>query len=566
MPAQPATRRQDWGEAPDVIGFVGRVAELEQCRAWLELDRCRVLALLGMGGIGKTTLAARLAQDVAPAFQFLYWRSLRDAPQTTEWLAGAIGFLSDHQLVPPPGESERLTALLQLLRERRCLLVLDNFETLLEPGQQAGDYRADLAAYGRILRTIGEGRHQSCLLVTSREAPPELATLVGGARTLELAGLQSEESQVLLAHNRLIGNPDEWANLVGRFGGNGLALKLVGERIHQLFGGEISAFLREESGAGNAFGRVRQLLAEQIERGSALEQEVLRLLAVEREPVSLTRLLAALGPTAGRGAVLDAVEALRRRCLVERVETDETAAFTLQAVVLEYVTDWLVETVSGEIARGEPAQLLARPLVNAQAREYVRQTQERLIATPILRLLSARLGDNSAIQTRLVELLERWRGRPASEQGSGPGTVVTLLRLLRGGDLRGFDFSRLSLLQAYLAGVEAQDTSLAEAHLVDAVLAEAFPPPFRVALSDDGGLMAVGTASGQIWLYRVADRTPLLVIQGHASAVWGLALSASGHRQHGWHRETVGGAECPQPCGTVHAPRAYQRDLERAAR
>jgi transcriptional regulator with XRE-family HTH domain len=126
-------RRQDWGEAPDVIDFVGRTDELATVRDWVLLERCRLAVVLGMGGIGKTALAARLAQDVAPNFQRVYWRSLRDALPTIEWLAGAIGFLSDQQLVPPEGEVKQLAALLQLMRDRPCLLVLDNFETVLEP-------------------------------------------------------------------------------------------------------------------------------------------------------------------------------------------------------------------------------------------------------------------------------------------------------------------------------------------------------------------------------------------------------------------------------------------------
>ena len=124
-----------------------------------------------MGGIGKTSLAARLAQDVAPSFERVYWRSLRNAPPVSEWLAGAIGFLSDQQVVPPPSESERITALLQFLRARRCLLVLDNSETLFEPGQREGRYRAGMDGYGRVLQAVGETSHQSCLLVDQPRGP-----------------------------------------------------------------------------------------------------------------------------------------------------------------------------------------------------------------------------------------------------------------------------------------------------------------------------------------------------------------------------------------------------------
>jgi len=60
-------------------------------------------------------------------------------------------------------------------------------------------------------------------------------------------------------------------------------------------------------------------------------------LAVEPEPVPLGALLSALGPRVGRAVALEAVEALRRRSLLERAETGDPAAFTLQSVVLEYV-------------------------------------------------------------------------------------------------------------------------------------------------------------------------------------------------------------------------------------
>src|SRR5262249_1358827 len=154
---------------------------------------------------------------------------------------------------------------------------------------------------------------------------------------------------------------------------------------------------------------------EQIARGSVLEHDVLRTLAIEREPVSLGGLLVSLGPRAGRGAVLDALEGLRRRSLVERVETDRTAAFTLQPVVLEYVTSALVETVTEEVVRGKPAQVMASPLIKAQARDHVRLTQERVIGAPILQLLNTQLGERGT-RERLSALLDSWRDQPADEQ------------------------------------------------------------------------------------------------------------------------------------------------------
>jgi WD40 repeat protein len=519
-------RRQDWGEAPDVIGFVGRAEELATLREWVLEERCRLAGVLGMGGIGKTALGSRLAQDAAPSFLRVYWRSLRDALPAGEWMAGAIGFLSAHQLVPPEGESARVAVLLQLLRDRRCLLVLDNFETVLEPGQHEGRYRDGFAGYGALLRAIGETRHQSCLVVTSREAPPELAVLGGGGvRRLQLGGLGVPEGQAVLADKQLSGDGEDWANLIARFGGNGLALKVVGESIRQVFDGDIATFLNQ-AGSGSISGGIRRLLAEQIERSSALEQKLLRVLAVAREPVSIAELIGDLGPRVSRGAVVEAVEALRRRSLVERASSGGMAAFTLQSVVLEYVTDRLVEEMGDEIARGEPLQLVEQPLIKAQAKQYVRQTQERLIGEPVLQQLESD-GAGGGAEQRLLALLETWRGRPEVEQGYGPGNVVNLVRLLRG-DLRGLDLSRLAIRQAYLAEVDAQDARLVDAHLAAAILADVFSLPLSVALSGDGAHLAAGTSTGEVWLWRVADRTLVAKLAGHTGGVRGVALSADG--------------------------------------
>jgi hypothetical protein len=78
------------------------------------------------------------------------------------------------------------------------------------------------------------------------------------------------------------------------------------------------------------FGGIRRLLDSQVERPPQVEQDVLTWLAVERETASLAELTTDMGTSVGLAAVLDAVETLRRRSLVERVEPGAT--FTLQSV------------------------------------------------------------------------------------------------------------------------------------------------------------------------------------------------------------------------------------------
>jgi hypothetical protein len=144
----------------------------------------------------------------------------------------------------------------------------------------------------------------------------------------------------LLGHRALDGDDAAWRALVERYAGNPLALQVVGETISVVFGGEIAAFLEQETAV---VGGIRQLLDEQLARLSPLEQALLHWLAIEREPVRFAALLADLGPEVARSEVLEALEALNRRSLLERASA---GAFTLQPVVLEYVSERLVATLA----------------------------------------------------------------------------------------------------------------------------------------------------------------------------------------------------------------------------
>src|SRR5205823_4666892 len=249
--------------------------------------------------------------------------------------------------------------------------------------------------------------------------------------------LEASACAQLLGEHELVGSPEEYARLAALYAGNPLALSIVAETIADLFGGAISSFL---SAGTILFGSIAHLLQEQWARLSALEQTLLWWLAILREPVTLSELQAVLVARLSPAQILEAVDGLRRRSLIERGQ--RAGSFTLQSVVLEYVTAYLVEEAGEEIEQEQLALLLQYGFSQAQAKDYVRQTQERLLVAPLLtRLQNVSLGYTD-VEERLRVLLDQLRSWNQDAQGYAPANLVALLRVLRG-HLRGLDLSQL---------------------------------------------------------------------------------------------------------------------------
>src|SRR2546423_12175323 len=153
----------DWGEALDVPSFYDREQELATLEQWIVEERCRVVSVLGLGGIGKSALAVRVMHRVAAHFAGVLFRSLRDAPECSALLDDCLSVLSPEPLgVVPQSLERRLSLLLLELRSRRVLLVLDNLEVLLEAGDVLGRLRPGFEAYGHLLRQGGHTTRQKC--------------------------------------------------------------------------------------------------------------------------------------------------------------------------------------------------------------------------------------------------------------------------------------------------------------------------------------------------------------------------------------------------------------------
>jgi hypothetical protein len=96
---------------------------------------------------------------------------LLNAPPLDELLRDILQRLADERLADFPATLDaQLALLIDYLRGRRLLLVLDNLESILNP-EAPGQMRTGYEGYAQLLRSVAERSHQGCLLLTSRERP-----------------------------------------------------------------------------------------------------------------------------------------------------------------------------------------------------------------------------------------------------------------------------------------------------------------------------------------------------------------------------------------------------------
>ncbi len=507
--------RTDWGEVADVSTFYGRGAELAQLEQWIEQDGCRLVAILGMGGIGKTAIAAKLALQVQDSFACVIWRSLRNAPPLEALLADLVPFLSQQQ-----DTQATLNRLMHHLRSQHCLVILDNLETILQGGERAGQFRAGYEAYGELLHLVSESNHQSCVMITSREKPAEIAAFEGvdlKVRSLPLGG-SKQAAQVILEAKGLSGSESEKTVLCDRYGNSPLAIKIVATSIQDLFDGNITEFLQEDT---FIFNGIRRLLDHQFDRLTELERAMMYWLAINREWTSITELAEDMIPTASKGQLLESLESLTWRSLIEK----QAGKYTQQPVVMEYITEKILDRSATELDRPDLQLFATHTLLKATAKDYIRDIQKRLIVAPLLDRWLDQFQSPAAIVKLLNDRLNQLRH--STQTGYGAGNLLNLLCHLKA-DLTGADFSALTVRQAYFRDTPLHQVNFADSTQIQSVFAEAITDNFGISISPDGKLAAMVGATGRLSVYQIETGEWSYFRQAHSGWTFAITFSHDG--------------------------------------
>ncbi|MGD1911120.1 MAG: NB-ARC domain-containing protein [Rivularia sp. (in: cyanobacteria)] len=336
---QRTSRLSDWGEAPSASIFYGRSEEMLQLRNWVLEEQCRLVTLLGVGGVGKSTLAVKLGAQIQGEFEVVVWRSLRNAPTVEESLTNMLQFLLpalQKEVLIPQSTHFKISKLMECLINHRCLLILDNVETILSSNGQVGECQPGYEGYSQLLKRLGGVPHNSCILLTSREKPREIVPLEGEktkVKCLKVKGLNLTEARQLFEQKgQFTATEAELQKLIEHYGGNPLALKMVAAGTKEVFNGRIASVLESLQQGIHIFEDIEDLLEQQFQRLSVVEKEVIHRLAINREPVSLADLATEMFTSSCKRHLLQAIKSLLQRSLIEKKGED----FFLQPMVMEY--------------------------------------------------------------------------------------------------------------------------------------------------------------------------------------------------------------------------------------
>ena len=328
--------RHDLSEAPEYDNCLyNRTDELATLKQWILIENSRIVTITGLSGMGKTTLARQLVEQIRDRFDCILWRTHRKFPTLNALKTNLIEFFSP----TPPSENPSIISylhsrhsILDDLRSHRCLIILDDFQDTLTPRQFVGNYLSEYQDYGKLLTEIGRSAHNSCLLLLSWEQPIEIANLETENRyckTLQLQGLG--ESAIQLLADRKLTDQQKWPELIQLYSGNPLWLNIIASTIKNLFDGSIEQFLSYKT---LFLGDLEPLIKQHYQRLSESEQLLMLWLANQDKTVDI---LSKPTEFSSDNDFLRAIQSLKKRGLIQQARNNKESYWSLEPVIKEYM-------------------------------------------------------------------------------------------------------------------------------------------------------------------------------------------------------------------------------------
>jgi NB-ARC domain len=318
-------KQSDLTEAPEVLSFYDRTSELSTLKQWILEEQMRLITIYGLSEIGKSAIAVQLIKEIQQEFDIIIWRSLSQKLLLSELKTNLIQCLSQTEDSPLP-------TVLDYFRSYRCLLILDDLQSIFSSGQLAGQYLPEYEDYALFFKQIATSCHPSCLILLSWEKPREIDTLEGRnscIRTLHLQGL-GEGGKAILEEKELL-DEEQWLELIELYQGHPMALKLIANTINNLFNGSVSKFLNSKT---VFLGDLDPLFQSHWQRLSVVEKQIIIEMANKSEEVEIEPMILEL--KLSWDEIINGIQSLQRRGLVEKRKESNHSKFFLNPLFKTY--------------------------------------------------------------------------------------------------------------------------------------------------------------------------------------------------------------------------------------
>ena len=320
--------KHDLKSSPQIIRFYEREKELETLDNWILNKNTRLVSVLGLNGIGKTTLVKKFIDLNLKQFEIIIWRSLK-FPKSLDLLVDNLLKIAEKE--SKESTDDKLRQLLDFLTEKRCLIIIDDLENIFAGGQFAGSYQTEYKNYQTLLTMITEVEHQSSLILISQEKCTDMEfgdEELSHIQYLELSGLQNVEILKALG----LRNQDSWLNLIDLYEGNPLYLKDIAVLIKDIFDGCVDDFLAENNLVITK--NMQFDLSKIFNRLSSIEQQIVLELSKFNQPVSRENIQQNLDLSSMQ--LINSLQSLKQRYLLKTI-VQEKVLFNLSAVFREYL-------------------------------------------------------------------------------------------------------------------------------------------------------------------------------------------------------------------------------------
>ncbi len=430
--------------AIDVSFFYGRNTELSTLKHWILEEHCRLIAIVGMVGMGKTALSVKLTHEIKQQFEFVFFYNLNTGLSCTELLTRIFDyFLIDAPLLKSSEKIEvRIFHLIEYLQHHKCLIVFDGFDAIFQDRMLTGNYQNEYEDYRKLLQQLGEINHQSCILITSQKTPQKIAILAGNnlpIRVLKLKGLDFEAGEKTLNLKEIKGTVLDYRKLVTYYSGNPLLLKIAATAIQDIFNYSIAEFIKENQ---MIFNEIKARLDEQFNHLSELEKKIMYWLTIQNQPVSTIKLLEDLFPPISKPVLLESLESLERRSLIAKKGFGFTQEYLIRAYIQERIIEYFYQDLTLENNQNIPrcCQLFTSlenyRIFHSNASCSVQNYQFYTFVKPLIQKLSVRYNNYKEVGKQLNLILIKLRDR---QQLSGYAFEnLTHLLFFLNRDLEGF--------------------------------------------------------------------------------------------------------------------------------